>query len=125
MYCSAQPCLASCQSLAYLLGFVPWLGGAEPVTSQYRNPQRPHRHQIYLPLLFQQYHAKPPHSAAYDRALKRFLEPLISVINIRHIGLKAVPCTFLGGRRPSDGYLSAMPSGSEYRRPLGGFYQGV
>ena len=32
MYCSAQPCLASCQSLAYLLGFVPWLGSAEPVT---------------------------------------------------------------------------------------------
>jgi len=26
MYCSAQPCLASCQSLAYLLGFVPWCG---------------------------------------------------------------------------------------------------
>jgi len=64
-------------------------------------------------------------SAAYDRALKRFLEPLISVINIRHIGVKAVPCTFLGGRRLSDGYLSAMSSGSEYRRPLRGFYQGV
>jgi hypothetical protein len=35
MYCSAQPCLALSQSLAYLLGFVLWLSGAELVTSQF------------------------------------------------------------------------------------------
>jgi len=76
-------------------------------------------------LLSQQYHAKFPYAVACNRALKRFLEPLISEVNIRHIGVKAVPRTFLGRRRPSNDYLSAISSGSRYRRPLGGFYQGV
>ena len=34
--------------------------------------------------------AKSPHVVAYHWALKRFLEPLISVVNIRYIGVKAV-----------------------------------
>jgi len=55
----------------------------------------------------------------------RFLEPLISVVDIWYIGVKAVLGTYLGGRRPSGDYLSAMSSGSVYRRPLGGFHQGV
>ena len=66
-----------------------------------------------------------PYTIAYNWALKRFLEPLISKVNIRHIGVKAVPRTFLGGRRPSNNYLSAISSGSGCRQPLGGFYQGV
>ena len=37
MYCSAQQCLALSQSLAYLLGFVPWLSGAELVTSHFHS----------------------------------------------------------------------------------------
>jgi len=55
--------------------------------------------------------------------LKRFLEPLVNVVNIRYIGIKAVLGIFLGRQRLSDNYLSAMSSGSEYRRLLGGFYQ--
>ena len=47
------------------------------------------------------------------------------MVDIWYIGVKAVLGTFLGGRRPSDNYLSAMSSGSENRRPSGGFYQGV
>ena len=47
------------------------------------------------------------------------------MVDIQYIGVKAVLGTFLGGRRPSDDYLSAMSSGSIYRRPSGGFYQGV
>jgi len=55
-------------------------------------------------------------------ALERFPRPLAEQVDIHPIGVEGVPYTSLDGQRLSDGYLSAISSGSEYRRLLDEFY---